>query len=747
MKSIQPIILTKPLQNDCRNFCEKFGISIPDLLMGTLQILLHRYSNQQTICIGTVQSQNPPKEMDQNLDSIQWIQGNSFSSISYEHSISQNTSGALSTSKELNSPFEILLEVLQPKSNVAKSPYYKVFFNFSKNKQTENLIQNSLELISSSYLIFDFSESGGAIQGWVKSNVDLWDPEAFERMTLHFIELLKAGIKTPQKIISKLRFLTPVEFDQLTKGWNQNRYDNSNDLNTHQIFESIAEKKPEAIAAIFEDQKLTYKDLNIQANQLAHYLQEKGIGPNKLVGICVEKSFDMIVGVLAILKSGGAFVPMDPSYPNDRLEYIFKELKSPILLTQKRLKEKLPFQADSIICLDELNKIHINFPKSNPTTSEDPESLAYVIFTSGSTGQPKGILLRHNGLCNLISASNELFKVNGESRVLQFSSFGFDVAVWEIFTALLSGGTLVFSGKKSLFSILELPKVINEKKITLAMLPPSLLSILPNSGFPSLKTIVGVGERCTNENVERWSKGQKLFNGYGPAEGHVTVSACLTNESKLFRALGPTIGRPLNNVRIYILDKELQPVPIGVSGEMHLGGVCVANGYLNRPELTQEKFIADPFDDNTTARLYKTGDLARYLPNGEIEFLGRADNQIKIRGFRVELGEIESAMDTLPTITRAIAILRSDSKQNKILTAYFIPASNKPPLSEEQIRQALEKKLPEFMIPQTFVKLDAFPISPNGKIDRDALPEPTKVKAPKNVEKRAPTWFKNFLNR
>jgi surfactin family lipopeptide synthetase A len=753
MISNQPIKLSRSLQNDCFDFCNSRGITIPNLLLGTLQILLHRYSNQKIIFIGSLNNQIPSTNKNLSLDLIQWIKGDSFSSASFENSIRHNPLNIFNSKMELDDPLETLLESLQPKTKTSGSAYYKVFFNFSKNKKSENQamdsrnLANSLEAMPLSYLNFNFSETSGIIEGLGQCNVDLWDPDAFERMTLHFVELLKAGIKTPQKMISQLPLLTLREFDQLTNLWNQTQLEYSENLGAHQIFESIVEKKPEAIAAIWENEELTYENLDIQANRLAGYLKEKGIGPNKLVGICVEKSFDMVIGILAILKAGGAFVPMDPSYPSDRLEYIFKETNSPILLTQKELLEKLPFQAETTICLDEPNNKLTQYPNTNPNTSGVAQNLAYVIFTSGSTGQPKGILLRHDGLCNLINSSNKLFKVHPESKILQFSSFGFDVAVWEIFTALLSGGALVFSGKKSLFSILELPKIINEKKITLAMLPPSLLSILPNPGFSSLETIVAVGERCTNENVERWSKVQNFFNGYGPAEGHVTVTACLTNESQFFRPLGPTIGRPLDNVRVFILDKELQPVPIGIPGEMHLGGVCVANGYLNRPELTQEKFIDDPFSDDSTAQLYKTGDLARYLPNGEIEFLGRADNQIKIRGFRVELGEIESTMNTLPTIARAVAILRSDSRQNKILTAYFIPTSNETPLSEEQLRKALEKKLPEFMIPQTFVKLDDFPLSPNGKIDRAALPEPTKIQPTKNIEKRAPTWLKDFLNR
>ncbi len=749
MISNQSIKLSKSLQNDCFSFCSTRGISISDLLLGTLQILLHRYSGQKDIFIGRLKKQIVSGEIDQSLNSIQWIKSYLFSSITFEDSIRNNSSNSLISKTELSDSLETLLENLQPKEKISGSAYYKVFFHFSNDQDinSSDWWTSCLEsIIPNPYLNFTFSNINENIQGLVQCNIDLWDSESFERMGLHFLELLKDGINDPQKMISQLSLLTSQEFEQLTKLWNQTQVEYSDTICAHQIFESIVEKKPESIAAVWDSKQLTYKNLNIQANQLAGYLKDKGVRPDTLVGICVEKSFDMIIGILAILKAGGAFVPMDSSYPSDRLEYIFKETNSPILLTQKKLLKKLPFQAKTTICLDQPDESLFQYPSSNLNLARFPKNLAYVIFTSGSTGQPKGILLRHDGLCNLIQASNKLFKVHSESKILQFSSFGFDVAVWEIFTALLSGGTLVFSGKKSLFSILELPKIINEHKITLAMLPPSLLSILPNPGFPSLETIVAVGERCTNENVERWSKGQNFFNGYGPAEGHITVTACLTNNSKFFRPLGPTIGRPLSNVKVFILDKELQPAPIGVPGEIHLGGICVANGYLNRPELTQEKFLSDPFTNNPSARLYKTGDLAKYLPNGEIEFLGRVDNQIKIRGFRVELGEIESTMNAQPDIARALVTLRRDSKQNKILTAYFIP-TNKTHISEEQLRKALEKKLPDFMIPQVFVRLENFPLSPNGKIDRDALPEPTKTEPTKNIEKRAPMWLKDFLNR
>ena len=510
-------------------------------------------------------------------------------------------------------------------------------------------------------------------------------------LTVHYNEkffsdgpnFLKRVCSLSRQIISgrgfqELDILLEPEQHKLLIEWNDTEMPFPDDKCIHQLFENQVEQTPKATAVVFEDQQLTYGELNAKANQLAHYLQASGVGPEVLVGICVERSFDMIIGILGILKAGGAYLPLDPGYPQERLEFMLKDSQTPVLLTQEILKDKLPDYKKQKICLDSDWGIISKEKDINPISRVSPANLVYVIYTSGSTGKPKGVLLIHQGLCNLALAQIQLFNVGPDSCIIQFFSFSFDGSIWEIIMAICSGAKLCLGTQESLIPGTTLSQLLNQQAITHVTFPPSALAAMPVEPFPYLQFIIVAGEACPSDLVAKWSKGRCFINAYGPSESTVcaTATGCIANNEKLH------IGRPIANTQIYILNRNLQPLPIGFPGELHISGAGLARGYLNRPELTKEKFIPNPFSNDPESRLYKTGDLARYLPDGNIEFLGRIDHQVKIRGFRIELGEIEAALTRHSDIRDAAVIVRESKNRDKHLAACIvsdlIPTRRKP---------------------------------------------------------------------
>ena len=522
----------------------------------------------------------------------------------------------------------------------------------------------------------------------------------------------------PEQQLRSEENLTDAERHKLLVEWNNTTREYPHDCCIHQLFEEQVKRTPDAVAVVLEEQQLTYLELNARANQLAHYLQGLGVGPEVLVGICVERSIEMIVGVLGVLKAGGAYVPIDHSYPSKRIAYMLNDSQLPVLLTQEKLVASLPQHRAQIVCLDADWKKISSESELTPTTGVTPENLVYVIYTSGSTGKPKGVLITHQGLCNLVQTQIKLFDVQPDSRVLQFASISFDASIWEIIMALCTGGQLYLGTREELQPGPALFELLQKQKITHANLVPSVLAALPDEELPALQNIVVGGEPCPHALVERWANGRCFFNLYGPTESTVcaTIAQC-------FKGIGMVpIGRPIANTTIYILDTENQPVPIGVPGELHIGGVGLARGYLNRPDLTEQKFIPNPFSDEPNSRLYKTGDLARYLPDGNIEFIGRIDNQVKIRGFRIELGEIEAVLSQHPAVLETVVVARQDVTDRKYLAAYIVSRDARA-ISRSDLRGFLKDQLPDYMIPGVFVMLNALPLTPNGKADRQALHE------------------------
>jgi amino acid adenylation domain-containing protein/non-ribosomal peptide synthase protein (TIGR01720 family) len=689
-------------------------------LLAAFGILLSRYSRQEDLVIGTAIANRHRQE----LESLIGFFVNTLAlrldlkdSPSFREFLERVRQVTLDAYAHQDLPFERLVEEIQPERNLSHSPLFQVTFALQNAPLGElklsGLTWNLLETENVTAK-FDLSlamrETESGIEGVWEYNCDLFEASTIERMMGHFQVLLEGIVINPDESITNLPLLTQKEHQQLLE-WNATQVDYPQQC-IHQLFESQVEKTPDAVAIAFEKQYLTYRELNARANQLAYFLQKLGVEPEMLVGLCVERSLEAIVGMLGILKAGGTYVPLDPTYPTERLAYLLKDAGVKVLLTQQRLVNLLPLHQAQLVRLDTDWEIIDRENCNNINTLVKPDNLAYIIYTSGSTGTPKGVLLAHQGLCNLATAQIKLFKVNSYSRVLQFASLSFDASVWEIVMALCSGARLYLGRQDSLLPGTALQQFLQEKEITHVTLPPTALAVLPTEELPALQTIIVAGEACSAELAKRWSSDRRFFNAYGPTEA--TVCATIAEYSDRTK---PSIGRPLPNTQVYILDRHLQPVPVGVPGELHIGGVGLAKGYLNQPELTEAKFIFAPFN---RSKLYKTGDLARYLPDGNIEYLDRIDNQVKIRGFRIELGEIEAVLAKNPHVREAIALV-SEQLGHKRIIAYVVPHFNTLSDRSQSLRNYLKQHLPEYMMPSTFVTLDSLPLTPNGKVDRRAL--------------------------
>ncbi len=557
------------------------------------------------------------------------------------------------------------------------------------------------------------------------------DDGAVARLIGHLQTLLAGMAAAPERACSALGYLTDAERTQLLVDWNPTEAPLPPEGCVHQRFEAQAQHTPDAPAAIFAGEALTYSQLDRNANCLAHALRRRGVGPDTIVGVCLSRSIDIAVAVLGILKAGGAFLPLDPILPLERLQFMVADAGVSVLITQSGLADRFPSAPVHPICLDLEWPAIDREPASPPDLEVTPENLAYVIYTSGSTGKPKGVLLAHRGLSNLVNCHIQALDLGPGERVLQFAMFSFDACVAEIFTALGSGAALVFAEQDTLASAPDLEQLLIDQGITVVTLPPTMLRTLAPERLPGLRAVISAGEDCPLDVARRWSKGRRLFNGYGPTEATVGPALYPAPDPLPKGMTRFPIGRPLPNTQMYILDPRQQPVPVGVPGEIFIGGVGVAQGYLNRPDLTARSFIPNPFTaprqpapgDPGPGRLYRTGDLGRYLPDGNIEFLGRIDFQVKIHGFRVELGEIEAVLMEHAGVQHAVVVADDSLPADVRLFAYIVPSEGSPP-SVNALRDFAKQKLPEYMLPAAYVFLEALPLLPNGKIDRRALPKP-----------------------
>ena len=624
-------------------------------------------------------------------------------------------------------PFEKLVDELQPERDLSYSPLFQVKFMLQNAPREDlklpGLTLSLLDLENTTAkldLSLDMYEADSGLMGAFEYNTDLFDTATIERLTEHFRNVLSGIVNNPERRLSDVPLLTLAERHQLLVEWNTTKVEYARNQCFHQLFESQVKRTPDNIAVVFKNKQLTYRELNQRANQLAYYLRKLDVGPETIVGICVERSLNMLVGVLGILKAGGAYLPLDPTYPTERLAFMLSDSQVPVLLTTQALVEKLPEHNAQVVYLDTDWTTITKEKRQNLENQVTVENLAYLIYTSGSTGTPKGVLVSHAGLGNLTEDKIRSCRVQPDSRILQFFSLSFDASIPEVVMALGSGATLHLGVPEDLLPGPALMQLLREQAITHITLPPSALAVLPDDiQLPALQMVLVGGEAPSSELITQWSKGRLFINAYGPTE--TTVNASMVpcgNDGHII----PTV-RPAANKQLYILDRHLQPVPIGVLGELHIGGVGLAQGYLNRPEKTAETFIPNPFSNEPGSRLYKTGDLACYRSDGHVRLLGRLDHQVKIRGFRIEPGEMEALLNQHSTVQDSVVIVREDQAGDKRLVAYVVPAPDQV-LRIGDLRRFIEEKSPKYMMPAAFVTLEALPLNPNGKVDRLALPAP-----------------------
>lgn len=750
-------------------------------LLAAFKVLLYRYTGQADIIVGSPIA-------NRNRAELEGLIGFFVNTLVLRTSLADNP-----TFQELlqrvrqvtwdaydhqDLPFEKLVEELHPERDLSYNPLFQIKFRL-ENPPTEKLEIPGLTLSSLGQinpsakldLSLDMYETPDGLVGGFEYNKDLFAETTIERMVGHFCTLLEGIANQPTKTIGDLPLLTPTEEQQILVEWNQTQKEFSQDLCFHQLFEAQVERTPDAVAIIYNDEQITYQELNHRSNQLAHYLQTLGVAPEVRVGICIQRSPAIMIAMLAIHKAGGAYVPLDPAYPPERLAFMVEDAQISLLLNHSGTQEvannimsnspypKLGRGGEGLTNLDTFWQENTdNNPQNyqNPTSEVTTDNLAYLIYTSGSTGKPKGVLIPHQGLTNLTEDKIRVCDVHPDNCVLQFFSFSFDASIPEIIMALGCGAKLCLAPLEDLLPGLPLLKLLRDKEITHITITPSALSALPVEELPALKMILVGGEAPSPELITKWSQGRIFINAYGPTEVTVNASMVMCGNG---HPINPVL-RSSTNKQLYILDSNLQPLPVGVLGELHIAGVGLARGYLNRPDLTAEKFVPNPFfvirgaeragvaeeeensenllssstssaSSNSSAssplsnsKLYKTGDLACYLADGSIKLFGRIDNQVKIRGFRIEIGEIEGLLNQHPDIQSSIVIVREDNPGDKRLVAYIIPeGKNQAPTSSE-LRRSLKEKLADYMVPAAFVILDTLPLTPNGKVDMRSLPVP-----------------------
>jgi amino acid adenylation domain-containing protein len=573
---------------------------------------------------------------------------------------------------------------------------------------------------------------------------DLFSRDTIARLLQNF-EILLGGITAdPDAGIERLPLLSETEHCTQLREWNATEELYSKDKCLHQLIEEQCRRQPEKGAVVIDQKQISYAELNERSNMLAHYLRNEGIGPDTFVGICLERSTEMMIGVLGILKAGGAYLPLDPDYPTERLSYMLEDSGAPVVLTQSSLLEKVPAQEKvRIICLDREGEAISKQSSATMDVTYHPKNLAYIIYTSGSTGKPKGVQVPHGAVVNFLTSMSREPGFGKDDVLLAVTTLSFDIHVLEIFLPLLVGGRVVIADRETASDGSRLLKTLKESRATVMQATPSTWRLLLAAGWEgdrNLKVLCG-GEAFPRDLVkELLPRTGSVWNMYGPTETTVWSSCYHITDGE-----GPIlIGRPIANTQIYILDRFMQPVPIGVPGELHIGGDGVTRGYLNRAELTEKQFVPDPFRSDPGARLYKTGDLARFRPDGNCEYLSRIDTQVKVRGFRIELGEIESVLSDHPSLDKCVAAVREDQPGDVRLVGYIVPRNGRE-VAVSDLRSHLKTKLPDYMVPQHFVELEEFPLTPAGKVDRKNLPAPdgegslsaTEYVAPRNETEEA----------
>ncbi|WP_375765651.1 amino acid adenylation domain-containing protein [Archangium gephyra] len=748
-----PVELSRELSDALQALCQREGVTPYMLLLAAWQVLLHRYCGQDDLAVGSPSAGRRFLETEGLIGffvNTLVLRSRLSPSLTFREVLARVSTTVLDAQQHQDLPFEKLVEELHPERDLSHSPLFQVWFVLDQ-PQPRTIAAHGLTLrplapeshVAKFDLALSLVQGAEALHGVLEYNTDLFDESTAVRMAGSLRVLLEGLCARPDALIGELPLLAPAERQWLLARQSPAPRELPQPALVHRLFEAQVRRTPEAVALRFGAETLTYGELNARANQLARHLRRLGVGPEVLVALCLERSPELIVAMLATLKAGGAWLPLDPSLPAERLELISSDAFAPVTLTDSE-HEVLLERRGAVILLDEQwERVERESPEDLEAWGDDGQ-LAYVIYTSGSTGRPKGTLLHHRGLANTALQTIDAMGLRPGSRVLQFFSAAFDASVWEIFPTLLAGAELCLAPREELMPGAPLVKVLREQAITAATFTPSVLAQLEPEGLETLETVVSAGEACTPELVARWQPGRRFINAYGPTE--TTICATLTDAVDARRI---TIGRPFHNVRVAVLDAHLRPVPVGVAGELCIGGAGVARGYLGRPELTAERFVPDA-EGEPGGRLYRTGDKVRWLADGQLEYLGRADFQVKVRGYRIEPGEVEAVLLAHPAVRETVVVAREGASGNKRLVAYVVPTSplpsgegrgegaTAPELNLGAVRTWLKGKLPEYMVPSAFAPLEALPLTSSGKVDREALPEPGAEHQPASANQVAP---------
>ena len=743
------------LSQKIRTLTQQSDATLFMTMLAAFVILLYRCSGQDDILIGSPMA-------GRNRQEIQSLIGYFVNTVvlrtkltgnpNFREILNQVRQVATDAHNYQDIPYNQVVEALNPQRNLSYNPVFQILFDL-QHSLTDKLQLPGLTLQpflgEHSTSKFDLSliieDRGTELIGAWEYSSDLFTQEAISRITENFQTLLNGIVNNPETPINQLPIISAFEQQQILEKWNNTQQDYPESFCIHELFTQQVIKTPDAIAVKFGNQQLTYTQLNQKANQLANYLQNCGVTSEVLVGLYLERSLDILIAILAILKAGGAYLPLDPKYPQTRLTDILNDSQVSIILTQEKLLTSLssplprgetpltPYQG-KIILLDTDLTIISQQNIETPISAIKPDNLAYVIYTSGSTGKPKGVMITHQNIVNHATSIIDKYQINSHDRILQFTTFIFDVAAEEIFPAWLSGATLIICPQEMVTNLIEFSQFLAQESLTVVNLPTPYwqewvleidrkISQIPDS----LRLVITGSDQVLPEKLALWQKlvtekrqNIQWINAYGLTETTITSTVYqLPVNYQLNTTHSVPIGRPIANTEIYILDQNLQPVPIGIPGELHIGGAGLARGYLNRKQLTNEKFISNPISSSKSSRLYKTGDLARYLPDGNIEFLGRIDYQVKIRGFRIELGEIEAVLAQHPLVKSSAVIVREIQPGNKQLVAYVVTEDHSN--IQQDLRSFLKQNLPDYMLPAFFVRLAELPLTPTGKINRRAL--------------------------
>ena len=710
-----------------RALAQSEGATLFMVLLAAFDVFLHRHTGQDDVLVATPVAGRRRLELENLIGffaNTVVVRGDLSGKPTFRELVRRVRETALDAYAHQDVPFEKLVEALRPARSLGQNPLVDVLIALHNAPPSELRLPGAhvtpVELArrtSRFDLELHARETADGLSCTVICSADLFEEETLARLLDRFEVLLGSIVQSPDRTVGELDLLPEAERRRVVVDWNHTAKEYPRGKTVHRLFEEQAEREPQAEAVVFAGDRLSYRELNERANRLAAYLMKRGVGPETLVGLCVERSLEMVVGLLGILKTGGAYLPLDPSYPRKRLAFMLEDSAARVVLTQERLAKSLPEGIAEHVRLDADWTAIARESAENPQSQATADNLAYVIYTSGSTGVPKGVAIEHHSIVAFLAWARELFSSGELSGVLASTSICFDLSVFELLAPLAWGGKVILA--RNALELLELADADDVRLIN--TVPSAMTELLRMGKLPDSVTTVNMGGEPLATSLVReilgQGKVQRVLDLYGPTEDTI-YSTCARRSAKG----AATIGRPIANKRAYILDAQLQPVPIGVVGDLCVAGEGVAREYLNRPELTAERFLRDPFRTDG-ARMYRTGDRARFLPGGDIQFLGRLDDQVKIRGFRIEIGEVEEALAGHPEVRACVVSARKEESGDKRLVGYIVTRGSARP-SGVELRDFLKRTLPDHMVPSAFVFLDALPMTPNGKIDRKALPSP-----------------------